>query len=127
MRKIFYIFLSLKKTFLFKGIELLECLQEIKKHIRSQWLSPLRLNNKNEIGCDLLKIDNQQRLDEWQHVALVLDRLFFLLFIIAMPCTALLFLSAHLSIANDFRSNLTNIKIPSADAKCDLLYKPILT
>jgi len=44
-----------------------------------------------------------------------------------MPCTGLLFVSAHLSIANDFRSNLTNIKIQSIDAKCDLLYKPILT
>jgi len=44
-----------------------------------------------------------------------------------MPCTGLLFVSAHLSIENDFRSNLTNIKIQSIDAKCDLLYKPILT
>jgi cytochrome b561 len=74
-----------------------------------------------------LKVDNQQRLDEWQHVALVLDRIFFILFTIAMPCTGLLFVSAHLSIENDFRSNLTNIKIQSIDAKCDLLYKPILT
>jgi hypothetical protein len=79
------------------------------------------------MGSDLLKFDNQQRLDEWQQIALVLDRLFFLLFIIAMPCTALLFVSAHLSVANDFRSNLTNVKIQSIDAKCDLLYKPMIT
>ena len=74
-----------------------------------------------------MKHDNQQRLDEWQQVALVLDRLFFLLFIIAMPCTALLFVSAHLSIGNDFRSNITIVKNESIDAKCDLLYKPMLT
>lgn len=85
------------------------------------------MNNEYEFGSDLLKVDNQQRLDEWQHVALVLDRLFFLFFIIAMPCTALLFASAHLSVANDFRLNTTStIKMQSVDAKCDLLYKPAL-
>ena len=110
-----------------KAIELLKCLQQFKNHIRTQWLLPLRLNNEYEIGSDLLKMDNQQRLDEWQHVALVFDRLFFVFFIIAMPCTALLFVSAHLSVANDFRSNLTNIKLPSVDAKCDLVYTPALT
>ena len=110
-----------------KAVELLKCLQQFKSHIRTQWLLPLRLNNEYEIGSDLLKMDNQQRLDEWQHVALVFDRLFFVFFIIAMPCTALLFVSAHLSVANDFRSNLTNIKLPSVDAKCDLVYTPALT
>jgi hypothetical protein len=109
-----------------KATELLTCLQQIKTHIRTKWLLPLPINNEYENDSDLLKVDNQQRLDEWQHVALVLDRLFFLLFIIAMPCTALLFVSAHLSITTDFRSNLTNIKLQSVDAKCDLLYKPIL-
>jgi hypothetical protein len=94
-------------------------------HIRTHWLLPLSSNNEYE--DDFFKIHNQQRLDEWQQVALVLDRLFFLFFIIAMPCTALLFVSAHLSVANDFRSNLTNIKIPPADAKCESLYQPILT
>jgi hypothetical protein len=108
-------------------MELLKCLQQIKTHIRTQWLIPSSSNNEYDVGGDLLKYDNQQRLDEWQQVALVLDRIFFLLFIVAMPCTALLFVSAHLSVANDFRSNLTNIKIQSLDAKCDLLYKPSLT
>ncbi|CAF2317363.1 unnamed protein product [Rotaria sp. Silwood2] len=109
-----------------QAIEILQCLREIKTYIHTQWLLPLQLYNEHEIGNDLLKIDNQQRLHEWQQIALVLDRLFFLLFIVAMPCTTLLFVSAHLSIANDFRSNLTNIKIHSVDAKCDLIYKPIL-
>ena len=70
-----------------------------------------------------MKIENQRRLHEWQQMALILDRLFFLIFIVAMPCTALLFLSAHLSIANDFRSNLTNVKMSSVDAQCNLFYK----
>ncbi|CAF4557804.1 unnamed protein product [Rotaria sp. Silwood1] len=109
-----------------QAIEILKCLQQIKTFIRTQWLLPLQLHNEQEIGNDLLKIDNQQRLHEWQQIALVLDRLFFLLFIVAMPCTTLLFVSAHLSIANDFRSNLTNIKTHAADAKCDLIYKPML-
>jgi hypothetical protein len=100
---------------------LLQCLQHFKSHIRTQWLAPLCINDANQLGSDLLKVDNQERLDEWQHVALVVDRLFFILFIIAMPCTALLFVSAHLSIANDFRSNLTVIDMPSIDAKCDSL------
>jgi hypothetical protein len=100
-------------------------LHQIKAHIRTQWLLPLNIHNEYEFGNDLLKIDNQQRLDEWQHVALVLDRLFFLLFIIAMPCTALLFLSAHSSIGNNFRSNLTNIKAQTEDAKCHM-YPPAL-
>jgi hypothetical protein len=102
-------------------------LYQIKTHIRTQWLLPLDNLNEYEVGSESLKIDNQQRLDEWQHVALVLDRLFFLLFIIAMPCTALLFLSAHSSIGNNFHSNLTNIKPPIADAKCDLINKTALT
>ena len=101
-------------------------LQQIKIHIRTQWLLPSNIN-EYEISGDLLKHDNQQRLDEWQQVALVLDRLFFLLFIIAMPCTALLFVSAHLSIGNDYRSNITNVKNESIDAKCGLLYTPMLT
>lgn len=84
-------------------------------------------SHEYDIGSDLLKHDNQQRLDEWQQVALVLDRLFFLLFIIAMPCTALLFVWAHLSIGNDYRSNITVANNESIDAHCDLLYKPMLT
>lgn len=112
---------------IFQAVELLKCLQQIKTHIRSQWLLPYATSNEYDVGSDLLKFDNQQRLDEWQQIALVLDRLFFLLFIIAMPCTALLFVSAHLSAANDFRSNITHVKSQSVDAKCDLLYKPMLT
>jgi hypothetical protein len=102
-------------------------LHQIKAHIHRQWLAPLNNPNEYEVGSELLKLDNQQRLDEWQHVALVLDRLFFLLFIIAMPCTALLFLSAHSSIGNNFLSNITNITEQIEDAKCDLIYKPMLT
>lgn len=83
--------------------------------------------NENEVEHNMIKIDNQKRLHEWQQIALVLDRLFFLLFVIAMPCTSLLFVSAHLSMANDFRSNLTTVRLPTADAKCDLLYKPMLS
>jgi hypothetical protein len=41
-----------------------------------------------------------------------------------MPCTALLFLSANSSVGNNFRINTTIIK---NDAKCDLLYTPMLT
>ncbi len=123
MRRIWIFF----KNFIFKAIELLKCLQQIKVYIRTKWLLPSCWNNEYNIGSDILKFDNQQRLDEWQQVALVLDRIFFLLFIIAMPCTALLFVSAHLSIANDFRSNLTNITIPSIDATCDSLNKTVLT
>lgn len=110
----------------FKAIELLQCLQQFKAHIRKEWLAPVNGASEYEIGSDFLKIDNQQKLDEWQHIALVVDRLFFILFIIAMPCTALLFVSAHSSIANDFRSNISTFKLPSVDAKCDSLYKPML-
>lgn len=110
-----------------KAMEVLKCLQQIKLHIRTNWLLQLQFHNAYDIGINLLKLDNEQRLQEWQLVALVLDRIFFILFIIAMPCTALLFVSAHLSIANDFRSNLTNIKLQTSDARCDLLYKPTLT
>ena len=106
---------------------MLEVLHRIKTRIRTEWLLPSNTHADFELGSELLKHDNQQRLDEWQHVALVLDRLFFLLFIVAMPCTALLFVSAHLSVGNNFRSNLTNVKISMADAKCDLLYTPSLT
>jgi len=87
----------------------------------------LYTNNEEYFDTDFLRTINRQRLDEWQHVALVLDRVFFVLFTISMPCTAFLFLSAQISIDNDFRSNLTNIKLTSIDAKCDLLYKPMLT
>ncbi|CAF1124864.1 unnamed protein product [Rotaria sordida] len=110
-----------------QAIEILKCLQQIKTHIRTEWLLPLQLYNECEIGNDVLKIDNQQRLQEWQQVALVLDRLFFLLFVIAMPGTALLLVSAHLSSENNFRSNLTNINLNTTDAQCDSIYKPILT
>ena len=115
-----------KKVFFvrFQAAELLQCLQQFKSHIRREWLVPFNAENEHELGSDLLKIDNQQRLDEWQHVALVVDRLFFILFIIAMPCTTLLFLNAHLSIANNFRSNLTTTKAEPLDAKCESLYKP---
>jgi hypothetical protein len=44
-----------------------------------------------------------------------------------MPCTALLFLSAHSSMGNNFFSNLTNITEQPADAKCDEMYKPMIT
>jgi hypothetical protein len=103
----------------------LKILQQIKAHIRTEWLIPLNINQ--ETGSELAQYNNQQRLDEWQHVALVLDRLFFLLFSVAMPCTALLFVSAHLSHGNNFQSNLTDVKPQIADAKCDLIYKPVLT
>ena len=85
------------------------------------------MSNEHEAGSDLLKIDNQQRLDEWQHVAIVIDRLFFLLFIIAMPCTVLLLVSAHSSVVDNFRATYRNITTPSVDAKCDLRYKPLIT
>lgn len=92
-----------------------------------QWLLPLHSPNENELTSDFTRIDNQERLDEWQHVALVLDRLFFLGFIIAMPCTALLFVRAHLSGGNNILFNLTNTKDQFADAKCNEKYQPILT
>ncbi|CAF5207142.1 unnamed protein product, partial [Rotaria magnacalcarata] len=111
----------------FKAVEILQCLQQIKTYIRKQWLLPLQLHNEYDMENNFLKIDNQQRLHEWQLVALLLDRLFFIVFTIAMPCTALLFVSAHWSIANDFRSNLTTTKLPTIDAKCNLLYKPMIT
>ncbi|CAF3132299.1 unnamed protein product [Rotaria socialis] len=110
-----------------QAVEILQCLQQIKTYIRTQWLLPLQSHNEYDMDNHFLKIDNQQRLHEWQLVALVLDRIFFILFIIAMPCTALLFVSAHLSVANDLRSNLTTTKLPTVDAKCDLLYKPMIT
>jgi hypothetical protein len=87
----------------------------------------LYLNDEYAIQYDLPESDSQKNLEDWQQIALILDRLFFILFIIAMPCTTLLLLSAHLSIANDFRLNSTNIRLPSIDAKCDLMYKPMLT
>ncbi|CAF0731258.1 unnamed protein product [Adineta steineri] len=105
-----------------QAIELLKLLHQIKYHIRTQWLIPLNIVNEYETGNDLSKFDNQQRLDEWQHVALVLDRLFFILFIIAMSCTALLFVSAHSPVGNNYRTNFTIIK---TDAKCDH-YQPKL-
>jgi len=80
-----------------------------------------------ELESEMVKADNQKRLDEWQRVALVLDRVFFILFIIAMPCTALLLVFAHTSIRNNYRANLTKIEIPTADAICDRLYKPMIT
>jgi cytochrome b561 len=86
----------------------------------------MNVQNDDEVDIELTKFNNQQRLDEWQHVALVLDRIFFLLFTIAMPCTALLFVSTHSSIGNSFRSNLTNTTLPKDDAKCDVLYTPAL-
>lgn len=104
-------------------MELLKLLHQIKSHIRTQWLIPLNILNESETGTDLTKFDNQRRLDEWQHVALVLDRLFFILFSIAMPCTALIFVSAHASAKHGVYSNFTNFKI---DAKCDH-YPPKLT
>ena len=119
-------FFSLKH-FVFQATEMLKCLQHIKVYIQSQWLPSLRARNAYETEDDLSKGDNEQHLHEWQQFALVLDRLFFLVFVIAMPCTALLFVSAHSSVSNGFRSNLTNIEERSIDAKCDLNYKPILT
>lgn len=110
-----------------KAVEILKILQQIKTHIRTQWLLPLNSSNEHDISNELLKVNNQERLDEWQHVALVLDRLFFLLFIVAMPCTALLFVSSDSSFGNNFRTNLTNIKTHVEDAKCGLRYKPMLT
>ncbi|CAF0801898.1 unnamed protein product [Adineta steineri] len=109
--------------------ELLRCLQQLKGQIRTHCIFPPYIKNEYDPDNDLLNINNQQRLDEWQQVALVLDRLFFLIFIVAMPCTALLFVSAHLSVtkvSNDFRSNLTNMKVESVDAKCHLTYEPII-
>ncbi|CAF4578015.1 unnamed protein product [Rotaria sp. Silwood1] len=110
-----------------QAVELLNILHQIKTHIRTQWLGPLNSHNEYDVCNEFLKIDNRKRLDEWQHVALVLDRLFFILFSIAMPCTALLFVFPHSSIGNNFRSNLTNIKTQIADAKCDLKYTPMIT
>ncbi|CAF0969813.1 unnamed protein product [Rotaria sordida] len=102
-----------------QAVELLKVLHQVKTHIRTQWLLPLNFHNEYDVGNEFLKLEYRQRLDEWQHVALVLDRLFFILFIIAMPCTALLFIFPYSSIGNNFRSNLTNITSQMADAKCD--------
>ncbi|UJR25429.1 hypothetical protein I4U23_006776 [Adineta vaga] len=110
-----------------QSTELFRCLQHIKFHLRRYYTCLFRSNIDYEIDNDLLQIDNKQRLDEWQQVALVLDRLFFLLFVLTMPCTALFFLAAHLSVVNDFHSNLTKIKFHPADAKCYLNYAPMLT
>ncbi|CAF4299648.1 unnamed protein product, partial [Rotaria socialis] len=110
-----------------QAVELLKILQQVKGHIRANWLLPLSTSNEHDTINDRLKIDNRQRLDDWQHVALVLDRVFFLLFVIAMPCTALLFIFPHSSVGNNLRSNLTDTKAQIADAKCHLLYKPTLT
>ena len=106
-----------------KAVELLHCIQQVKINIQSQLLDRLDSNKEYYLSENT----NQQNLDDWQQVALIIDRLFFLLFIIAMPCTTLLLLSAHLSSTRDFRFNSTHIKLPSVDAKCDLLYKPMLT
>ncbi|CAF0789740.1 unnamed protein product [Adineta ricciae] len=99
-----------------QAIELLKLLHQIKFHIRTQWLIPLNILDECETSTDLSKFDNQRRLDEWQHVALVLDRMFFILFSIAMPCTALIFISAHTATRNNFHGNFSNFKM---DAKCD--------
>jgi hypothetical protein len=104
----------------------LKILYQIKSHIRTQWLIPLNIQQDCAYDNESSTTNNQQRLDEWQHVALVLDRLFFLLFVVAMPCTALLFVKAHSSIGNNFHTNFSSIKAQTADAKCDLIYKPIL-
>lgn len=109
-----------------KAAELLQILHQIKAYIRVEWLLPLSNINQYDTGNELLKIVNQQRLDEWQHVALVLDRIFFLLFTLAMPCTALLFLFPQSSIGDSLRLNLSNTTAHMADAKCDLTYKPML-
>ena len=105
---------------------MLKLLRGVKAHICTQWFLPFNTHNEYKADDESLKTDNQQRLDEWRHVALVLDRLFFLLFIVAMPCTALLFISARSSVGDSFDLNLTNIKVPRADAQCDLKYTPIL-
>jgi hypothetical protein len=44
-----------------------------------------------------------------------------------MPCTALLFVSAHPSMGNNFFSNLTKINETTADAKCGEIYPPMIT
>lgn len=99
----------------------------MKMHLRKQCASSFRLKPEHDIKNSLLKTENKQRLDEWQQVAIVLDRLFFLFFVSAMPCTALFFLSAHFSDVNTFGSNSSKIKIDTADAKCYLHYQPMLT
>lgn len=101
-------------------MEWLKVLQHLKIHIRTEWLIPLDINCEYEFVGEYSNSNHRQRLDEWQHLALVLDRIFFLVFIVAMPCTALLFISAHLSVGNNFRYNITDLQTQKTDAKCSL-------
>ncbi|CAF0903222.1 unnamed protein product, partial [Didymodactylos carnosus] len=101
-----------------QGVELLKCLRLIKTHLKNCWMNT-RTTSGHELNGTSMTNAMKNRLHEWQQIALVLDRLFFLLFIISMPCTCLLFLSTRFA-SNGIDYTLKYSASRIEDAKCNM-------